>query len=178
MPDGNGVVVCEKLRRDKRTKDIPIILMSGVHKGTIDQIEGIERGADDYLSKPFSPGLLTAKLRAVLRRAGQAAGIDDEPPIKAGGFTVDFKSRTVKKTGGRVLALTRKEFDLLAAFLTKPSRVMSASYLLETVWGYDLATYNDPHTVGVHVSSLRKKLGAKLGNKIVSVPGLGYRYDP
>jgi two-component system alkaline phosphatase synthesis response regulator PhoP len=175
MPEVDGVSFCQHIRRDRRTAAIPVILVSGVHKGDADQTEGIEKGADDYLPRPFSAGLLFAKIRAVLRRYSAPEELKDI--LKTSGLAVDIQARTVSLKGRRT-ALTRKEFDLLTTFLRKPGRVLSISYLLETVWGYDPADYNDPHTVGVHISSLRKKLGAKLGDKITSVSGLGYRFDP
>lgn len=174
MPGEDGVVLCQRLKSDRRTSAIPVILVSGVHKGDADQTEGIERGADDYLPRPFSSGLLFAKIRAVLRR--YAAPEELKEALKAEGLAVDVQARTVDLKGRRI-SLTRKEFDLLTTFLRKPGRVMSVPYLLETVWGYDPADYNDPHTVGVHISSLRKKLGSPFGKKLISVPGLGYRFD-
>ena len=80
-------------------------------------------------------------------------------------------------SAGKRVSLTRKEFDLLMTFLRKPGRVLSVPYLLETVWGYDPADYSDPHTIGVHVSTLRRKIGAKIARHIVAVPGLGYRFE-
>lgn len=174
MPDMDGIALCRRFKGDSRTSSIPVILMSGVHKGEADQTEGIEEGADDYIPKPFSAGLLAAKVRAVLRR--YAATTELEETLKTEGLVLDVSARTVTVKGQRI-ALTRKEFDLLTTFLRKPGKVLSVFYLLETVWSYDPADYNDPHTVEVHISSLRKKLGKKMGGKIVSVPGLGYRFD-
>lgn len=173
MPDDTGVHLCQKLKKDARSKTIPVILMSGVHKGTLDQIEGIEFGAEDYLAKPISPGLLVTKVRAVLRRCSAPPASEK---IKLDGLEVDLDGRVVKRKG-QALPLTRKEFDLFTTFLRRPGQVLSVPYLIETVWGYDPADYNDPHTVGVHISSLRKKLGPKTAKQIVSVPALGYRFD-
>jgi DNA-binding response OmpR family regulator len=86
------------------------------------------------------------------------------------------EARVVAGRKGRI-DLTRKEFDLLTTFLRKPGRVLSTAYLLETVWGYDPAVYNDPHTVETHLSSLRRKAGPALGRRFVNVPGLGYRFE-
>lgn len=174
MPGEDGLMFLRQLKCGKRTAPIPVILMSGVHKGDADQIEGMEKGADDYIPKPVSPGLLFAKVRAVLRR--YAAPEELKKVLKVNGLLLDVQARVVDCKGRRI-GLTRKEFDLLGTFLRKPGRVLSVAYLLETVWGYDPADYNDPHTVGVHISSLRRKLGALLAKKIVSVPGLGYRFD-
>ena len=174
MPDEDGVALCRRLKSDRRTCAVPVILISGVHTGEADQTEGIEEGADDYLPRPCSAGFLFAKIRAVLRRYSVPEELKEV--LKAEGIAVDIQARTVSLKGHEI-PLTRKEFDLLTTFLRKPGRVMSIPYLLETVWGYDPADYNDPHTVGVHISSLRKKLGSKLGEKLASVPGLGYRFD-
>lgn len=174
MPGGDGLSLLARLRADKRTAGIPVVLMSGVHRGAEDQVEGLDQGADDYLPKPFSPALMRAKIEAVLRRYGAPKELGER--LKAEGLVIDVAARTVEVSGKRV-TLTRKEFDLLTTFLRKSGRVLSAPYLLETVWGYDPADYSDPHTIGVHVSTLRKKIGAKLAERIVAVPGLGYRFD-
>jgi DNA-binding response OmpR family regulator len=175
MPGGDGLELLAKLRAEKKTARVPVVLMSGVHKGTEDQADGLEQGADDYLPKPVAPALIRAKIAAVLRRYGAPEELGDQ--LKAHGLIIDVAARTVKVGGSRV-ALTRKEFDLLTTFLRKPGRVLSAPYLLETVWGYDPADYSDPHTVGVHVSTLRRKIGKKLGDRIIAVTGLGYRFEP
>lgn len=174
MPDGDGLSLLARLRAEKKTARVPVILMSGVRKDPDEQAEGLERGADDYLPKPVPPALLRAKVAAVLRRYGAPDELGDT--LKTQGLTIDVAARTVDAAGKRI-ALTRKEFDLLTTFLRKPGRVLSIPFLLETVWGYDPADYSDPHTVGVHVSTLRRKIGPKVGAKIVAVSGLGYRFD-
>lgn len=174
MPVLGGVELCARLKATESTAGVPVILLSGLHKDEITQASSLERGADDYILKPYSQRLLVAKVRAVLRRASRA----DAPRarLRVAGLSLDAAARTAELKGKR-LHLTRKEFDLLALFVRKPGRVLSAAFLLETVWGYDLADYNDPHTVQAHLSTLRRKIGA-LGGKIVNVPGLGYRFDP
>ena len=174
MPDGDGLSLLNRLRAQKKTAHVPVILMSGVRTATNDQTEGLDQGADDYLPKPVPLSLLRAKISAVLRRYGSGEELGDV--LKTQGLSLDVASRIVT-IGGKRVALTRKEFDLLTTFLRKPGRVLSIPFLLETVWGYDPADYSDPHTVGVHVSTLRKKIGAKVGEKIVALPGLGYRFD-
>jgi DNA-binding response OmpR family regulator len=174
MPGTDGFAFTRQLKADRRTREIPVILMSGHHKSDEDQVEGIDRGGDDYLLRPFSHRLLSAKVKAVLRR--YAAPAELEKALKASGLSLDVQARTVAVNDKQV-PLTRKEFDLLTTFLRKKGRVLSVPYLLETVWGYDPAQYNDPHTLQVHLSSLRRKLGAKLAKRIVSVPGLGYRFE-
>lgn len=174
MPDGDGLSLLARLRAEKKTMQLPVILMSAVHKEPSDQTEGLDQGADDYLPKPVSASFLRAKISAVLRRFASTSELHDE--LKTHGLTLDVSARTIEISGKRV-NLTRKEFDLLAIFLRKPGRVLSIPYLLETVWGYNPADYSDPHTVAAHVSSLRKKIGAKIGGQIVVLPGLGYRFD-
>lgn len=174
MPGGDGFSLLARLRADKATARVPVVLMSGVRKGTADQAEGLDQGADDYLSKPVSPVLIRAKVAAVLRRYGAPEELGET--LKAHGLVLDVVARTVTVAGKRV-RLTRKEFDLLTTLLRKPGQVLTVPFLLETVWGYDPADYSDPHTIGVHVSTLRRKIGAKLARRIVAVPGLGYRFE-
>ncbi|TBR22106.1 response regulator transcription factor [bacterium] len=175
MPEAGGKALTAALRGDPATKAIPIVLMSGAYKEEEDVAEGLEAGADDYLPKPASPRLLVARLRAVLRRASAPAELSEA--LKTEGIELDVAARIVTQEGKKV-PLTRKEFDLLTTFLRRPGRVLNVAYLLETVWGYDPAEYNDPRTVTVHVSSLRQKLGKKFGTRLASVPSLGYRFDP
>lgn len=175
MPEVDGRALTAQLKADRATAAIPIVLMSGAYKEEEDQAEGLEAGADDYLPKPASPRLLAARLRAVLRRYSAVA--DSGETLAAAGISLDVAARIVTQDG-RPVPLTRKEFDLLTTFLHRPRRVLSATYLIETVWGYDPAQYNDPRTVTVHVSSLRGKLGKRFGARLVAVPGLGYRFDP
>lgn len=174
MPGDDGLQLLKKIKADKTTAGVPFILMSGVRKDPDEQAEGIEKGADDYLPKPVPPALLRAKVAAVLRRYEAPRELVDT--LKTNGLTLDVAARVVK-VGGKRVALTRKEFDLLTTLMRRRGRVLSIPYLLETVWGYDPADYSDPHTVGVHVSTLRKKIGKAIGERIVSVPGLGYRFD-
>lgn len=175
MPGGDGFSLLAKLRAEARTARVPVVLMSGVRKRSSDQAEGLDQGADDYLSKPVAPPLIRAKVAAVLRRYGAPEELGER--LKAHGLVLDVVARTVTVAGKRV-RLTRKEFDLLTTFLRKAGAVLAVPYLLETVWGYDPADYSDPHTIGVHVSTLRRKIGAKLAKRIVAVPGLGYRFEP
>lgn len=175
MPNMSGLALCRRLKSDRRTASVPVVLMSAMRRGELEQAEGLEIGADDYLVKPVDPRLLIARIRAVLRRRPEAPAAP-EGPLRAGALIVDPAAR-VATAAGRALPLTRKEFDLLALLLEKRGRVLGAPYLLETVWGYDTAVYKDPHTVEVHVSSLRRKLGPRLAKRIVTVPGVGYRFD-
>lgn len=175
MPETDGRALAASLKADRATASIPIILMSGTYNEEKDQAEGLEAGADDYLPKPASPRLMVARLRAVLRRYSAVADIGET--LATAGIRLDVASRIVTQDKRKV-PLTRKEFDLLTTFLHRPGRVLSIPYLLETVWGYDPAEYNDPRTVTVHVSSLRGKLGKRFAARLRAVPSLGYRFDP
>lgn len=175
MPGLDGFALCDRLRQDPRTSNIPILLMSGESKHETDQLKGLGVGADDYLLKPFSPRYLIAKIKSVLRRYG--APEVSSRILAMHGLSLNVAARTVMREGKERIRLTRKEFDLLTLFLERPGRVLTQSVLLEAVWGYNLADYNDPHTVTVHVCSLRRKLGKVLGKRIVTISGTGYRFD-
>lgn len=181
LPDLDGLEICNLLKNDNRTNHIPIIMVSGIKIETQDRIRGLETGADDYVTKPFSTKELVARVKAVLRRVlykGQP-----EETIEKGGICINLTRHTVEvypagKFGARVkkkmLELTPKEFDLLFTFLRKAERALSASYLLESVWGYesDITT----KTLDVHISRLRKKLGPDLSKKIETIEGFGYKF--
>src|ERR1039457_3215878 len=124
--------------------------------------------------KPFSLAVLHARIEAVLRRYRTVS--EKAANLERCGIELDPAGRTVK-VKGKVVALTRKEFDLLATLISKAGTVLSVPYLLETVWGYDPADYNDPDTVEVHVSHLRKKLGPALAKRVVNVLGHGYKFE-
>lgn len=175
MPGLDGRALCRALKREAKTASIPIVLMSGALTGDKDVITGLEVGADDYILKPFSLPVLLARLNTVLRRYAVVA--DAGETLVKSGIEIDPEGRTVK-VAGKPVSLTGKEFDLLAILISKSGRLLSVTYLLETVWGYDPANYNDPGTVEVHVSHLRKKLGPKHARYIVNVPGHGYKFDP
>lgn len=174
MPGLDGLAICRVLKKEALTRGIPVIIMSGARIADKDVLAGFEGGADDYVSKPFSLAVLSARLQAVLRRYETSAKMEEK--LRKQGIELDPAGRTVK-VGGKAVSLTRKEFDLLATLLAKAGRLLSIPYLLETVWGYDPADYNDPGTVEVHVSHLRKKLGPKAGKRIVSVVGHGYKFE-
>jgi DNA-binding response OmpR family regulator len=174
MPGADGLTFVRQLKSDRRTAAIPVLMISGQKRQDEDQAEGMDHGADDYVLRPFSQRVLMAKVRSVLRRTSEPGELVEA--IKAAGLTIDDQARTVA-VDGKPVELTRKEYDLLTTLLRKRGRVLTVPYLLETVWGYDPAHYNDPHTLQVHLSSLRRKLGTKLAKRIVSVPGMGYRFQ-
>jgi DNA-binding response OmpR family regulator len=175
MPGMDGIELCRLIKKDPRCSMIPVILCSGLRMAEKDHLAGLLAGADDYILKPFSRTLLIAKIEAAVRRSVVPANAGEI--FKVNGLTLDVQSRTlyVRK---KAIQLTRKEFDLLTAFLRKPGRLLSIHHLLQNVWGIDPAAYNDPRSVVVHVSSLRRKLGRRLGARILTVSGSGYRFLP
>jgi len=173
LPGMDGFSLCRALKSSPETAHMPVILISGDRTDDEDIVEGYDRGADDYLAKPFDFQVLTAKINAVLRRYG---AVPADAVLREKGLELDPEGRTAK-VGGKPVQLTRKEFDLLTLLLEKKGRVLGVPYLLETVWGYDMATYDKPHTVETHVSSLRRKLGGKLAERIQSVTGHGYKFE-
>ncbi|HAH05987.1 MAG TPA: DNA-binding response regulator [Elusimicrobia bacterium] len=174
MPGLDGHSLCRVIKKEGQTRAIPVIIMSGSRIEEKDVLAGFEGGADDYVLKPFSLPVLKARIEAVLRR--YETSLKMEKKLKKSGIELDPAGRTVK-VGAKPLSLTRKEFDLLSALLEKSGRILSIPYLLETVWGYDPADYNDPGTVEVHVSHLRKKLGPAFAKRIVCVTGHGYKFE-
>lgn len=174
MPGMDGKTFCRILKKESFSSGMGVILMTGQLTGEKDMVQGLDCGADDYLLKPFALPVLLARVRAVLRR--YTTSVDSESKLRKHGLELDAAGRTVK-VKGREIPMTRKEFDLLAALAEKSGRVLSVPYLLETVWGYDPADYNDPGTVEVHISHLRKKLGPALAKRLVNVHGRGYKFD-
>ncbi|MCD6727870.1 MAG: response regulator transcription factor [Solirubrobacteraceae bacterium] len=178
MPDLNGRAVCARLRADGvRT---PILILSARDE-VEDRVAGLQAGADDYLVKPFAVQELVARLRALLRRAGDAppagaAGGDAQPSLVIGDLVVDPAGRTVERAG-RPVELTRREFELLEALARNAGIVLSRERLLELVWGYDWPA--DGNVVDVFVSYLRRKLEAHGEPRILqTVRGVGFVLRP
>jgi len=173
VPQLNGWEICRRLKQDRETQAIPVIMVTGrVEEG--DKVLGFEMGADDYVTKPFSPRELVARVRAVTRRgrlADEAAG----QPLRAGDLEID-RQRFEVRMKGRLVELTRKEFDLLAALVRAPGRVFGREELLDLVWGQD--GFVEPRTVDVHVARLRAKFIAARAPEpgIETVRGVGYRF--
>ncbi len=161
----DGFEVCRRLRA--RTA-VPILMLSA-RDDEVDRVAGLEAGADDYLTKPFSPRELVARVKAILRRAA-ATGSPGEGPLTLGGVELDPAARTVTVSGSQV-DLTAREFDLLAALLSNPGVVLSRDRLLEMVWGGGFA--GGTRTVDVHVGQLRSKLDRP--ELIETVRGAGYK---
>ena len=175
LPGLDGLALCKAIKCSAETASVPVIIISGGKTGETDIVSGYDKGADDYLTKPFPFSVLAAKINAVLRRYSGNRGAA-AVKLKEHGLELDPSARSVK-VAGKPTALARKEFDLLMLLLEKKGRVLSVPYILETVWGYDMATYDNPHTVETHISSLRKKLGGKLAARLVSVSGHGYKFE-
>lgn len=172
LPDISGTEVIRELRRQGVVA--PMVMLTG-RSTKMDEVVGLEVGADDYITKPFDARVLTARLGAHLRRAEMAgAGTERKRLITVGDVSIDIEGRRVKVAEHEV-RLTMTEFNLLALLAANPGRVLSRSQLLEKVWGY-LADV-DHHSVDPHVQRLRRKLDAPGDSGIVleAVPGLGYR---
>ncbi len=171
LPGLDGLEVCRRIRRDS----IVPILMLTARSEEIDRVLGLEVGADDYLTKPFSIRELLARIRALLRRIEldrEGGSTDAEPVLTDGCLRVDVAAH-IASVDGSVIDLTPKEFDLLALLLRNRGRAFGRDYLMEKVWGYD-ADGSD-RTVDTHVLRLRKKLGP-IGERIETVWGIGYRF--
>jgi DNA-binding response OmpR family regulator len=173
VPQLNGWEICRRLKQDRETRAIPVIMVTGrVEEG--DKVLGFELGADDYVTKPFSPRELVARVRAVARR-GRPGEDGAGPPLRAGDLEID-RQRFEVKMKGRLVELTRKEFDLLATLVRAPGRVFGREELLDLVWGHD--GFVEPRTVDVHVARLRAKFTAARSPDpgIETVRGVGYRF--
>jgi DNA-binding response OmpR family regulator len=171
MPRLGGLELADILRD---TLDIPIIMLTA-KSDEDDRILGLEVGADDYVIKPFSPRELVARVKAVLRRAGDKTGAEEAAPLTFAGLEIDPLTRTVVVQGDSVL-LTAKEFDLLWFFANNPGRVFTRDQLLDKVWGYGF--FGDASTITVHVRRLREKLEADPAHPhyILTVWGVGYKF--
>jgi DNA-binding response OmpR family regulator len=169
MPEMDGLEVCRTLRGKK---DPVAILMLTARDEDIDKIVGLELGADDYLTKPFNPRELVARVKAVLRRSGGTGNDQGEDPIQIGNVLIDPLRREVK-IAGKMIEIRTQEFDLLHTLARHPGIVLSREQLLDLAWGYDY--YGNTRTVDVHIGHLRKKLSAS-NTRIVTVTGVGYKF--
>jgi DNA-binding response OmpR family regulator len=178
LPDLDGLEVCRRLREDR--KYTPILMLTA-RSSEVDRVLGLEIGADDYLTKPFSVRELVARAKAIMRRVEMVPGaVEDspQPPLEIAGLVIDRAKRTVT-VHGRPVHLTAKEFDLLVQFAENPGRVYTRSQLLDLVWGYGASSYE--HTVNSHINRLRGKIEEDPSNPhfVQTVWGVGYRFfDP
>lgn len=173
LPEIDGLTVCKKIRNNKDYSFIPIIMLTAKSE-EVDKILGLEIGADDYMTKPFSPRELLARIKAIFRRINNHNQSEKEKSkdeiITVGNLELDQNRHEARKNG-EPLKLTPKEFELLKYLLFNKNRVLTRDLLLEKIWGY---TYSgDTRTVDVHIRRLRKKIGK---NYITTVRGVGYKF--
>jgi DNA-binding response OmpR family regulator len=172
LPSLSGLEVCRRLRAEA---PVPVIMLTARGE-EVDRIAGLELGADDYVAKPFSPRELTARVKAVLRRARGALAAEDAAVLRAGTLEVDPVAHEAR-LNGEVVALTAREFELLTHLMRNPRRAFRREELLAEVWGF---TYGDTSTVTVHVRRLREKIESDPSEPrhICTVWGIGYRFEP
>lgn len=171
LPDMDGLDVLRAIRAHPSLKALPVLLVTA-RSEEIDRVLGLELGADDYISKPFSARELAARLRAILRRSAPA-----DPPERAlkmnyGPITVDLDMHTAR-VDDQLVELTRREFELLAYFLANPRRVLTREKILQQVWG--LEYLGESRTIDAHVRRVRAKIGEPAAELIETVVGVGYR---
>ena len=169
LPGMDGLEICRKVRAES---DVPIIMLTA-RNDDIDKIVGLELGADDYLTKPFNPRELVARIKAILRRADRNNREETPVRITVGNLSIDGQRRRVE-VDGKVVNLRMKEFDLLLALAENKGVVFSRDKLLDVVWGYDFA--GETRTVDVHIAHLRHKLRG-MDPVIETVWGVGYKLD-
>ncbi len=170
LPDIDGFKVCQSIR--KRDSDIPIIMLTAKRE-IEDKVKGLNLGADDYLTKPFSFEELLARVRALLRRSRKKSA--EEKVLRSGDISLNLESREVRK-GEQEIHLTPTEFSLLELFMKHPKRVFSRESLLNCIWGYN--HLGNTNILEVHISNLRKKLGDKEHTLIKAIYGIGYTFQP
>lgn len=169
LPEVDGIEICRILKKDNETKDIPIIMLTA-RATEMDRILGLDLGADDYITKPFSPREVISRVKAVLRRTKKEEILDER--IEIDDLLIDFVKHEVF-IKGKPVDLTFQEFELLKAFVTNRDRVLTRDQLLNRAWGYDYA--GETRTVDVHVRRLRKKL-KHISSHIVTVKNVGYKF--
>lgn len=172
LPGIDGLEVCKTLKGERNTAAIPIIMLTAKSQES-DKIVGLELGADDYVTKPFSPRELTARIKAVLRRIREKDKLPDT--LKMGELTIDFSKISVA-VKNKSIEITAKEFELLKTLIKANGRVLSRDYLLDTIWGLDQSLEIQTRTVDVHIRTLRKKLKSA-AKYIITVKNYGYRLE-
>lgn len=172
LPGIDGLEVCKELKGNVKTASVPVIILTAKAQES-DKIIGLELGADDYMTKPFSPRELVARIKAVLRRGKEKDKIPEI--LKKGDLTMDL-SKIAVTVKDKPVELTAKEFELLKTLIKARGRVLSRDYLLDNIWGFDHAIEIQTRTVDVHIRTLRKKLKAA-EKYIVTVKNYGYRFE-
>ena len=171
LPELGGLDICKTLKHNDKTRNIPVIMLTA--KGTeTDKVVGLELGADDYVTKPFSPRELVARIKAVLRRSQEKPS---EEILRSGTIEVDVTKHELRLKGKSV-EVTAKEFELLRVLMSSKGRVLTREVLLSKVWGYENSMNIETRTVDMHIGQLRKKIG-KEAEQIVTVKSVGYRFD-
>jgi DNA-binding response OmpR family regulator len=173
LPGIDGLEVCRRLRTKA---DVPVVMLTALGD-EVDRVLGLEVGADDYITKPFSPRELVLRVQSVLRRTGGGSLSVEEPSVlEDGDLIVDQGAHRASKSG-ELLSLTAREFDLLAFFMANPGTAFTREQLMEQVWGW---SFGDQSTVTVHVRRLREKIEPNPSEsvRLVTVWGVGYRWDP
>jgi two-component system alkaline phosphatase synthesis response regulator PhoP len=172
LPGVDGLEVCKQLKLERKTASIPVIMLTAKTQES-DKVVGLELGADDYVTKPFSPRELIARIKAVLRRGKE----NDKLPeiLKIGELTIDF-SKIAFTVKDKPVELTSKEFELLKTLIKAKGRVLSRDYLLDNIWGFNNAIEIQTRTVDVHIRTLRKKLKSE-AKRILTVKNYGYRFE-
>jgi len=173
LPGMDGLEVCKALKKESKTAKIPIIMLTAKAQEA-DKIVGLELGADDYVTKPFSPRELIARVKAVLRRADEKEKLPEV--LKIGNLVIDF-SKILVYVKDKPVELTAKEFELLKTLIKANGRMLSRDYLLDTIWGFDHAIEIQTRTVDVHIRTLRKKIKSE-AKCIITVKNYGYRFEP
>lgn len=166
MPKVDGWEVCREIRQYSK---VPVIMLTA-KSDERDELQGFSLGVDEYISKPFSPKILVARVEAILRRAGQ---LDREDILEAGGIVIDKAAHNVT-IDGKPVELSYKEFELLAYFLENKGIALSREKILNNVWNYDY--FGDARTIDTHVKKLRSKMGRK-GDLIRTIWGMGYKFE-
>ena len=169
LPDVSGMEICRQVRSEPALAEMPIIMLTA-KADEVDRVVGLELGADDYVTKPFSPRELTLRVRAVLRR--RQPGEAGSPVVEHGPLRLDVERHRCFVDGSE-LELTAKEFDLLRGLMSRPGRAFTRDQLLERVWGSEITVTS--RTIDTHLKRLREKLGAA-GGLIETVRGVGYRF--
>lgn len=170
LPGMSGLEICKMFKQNYKTRDIPIIMLTARTEET-DIVLGLELGADDYITKPFSPKQFLARVKAVLRRY---QGTSHERVLKAGNLFLDTAKHIVM-LNGKTIDLTSKEFGILKLFMESGERVLSREYILDTIWGRDESLNVEFRAVDKHIGELRKKLKSE-SERIMTIKSYGYRF--
>lgn len=172
LPDMDGLDVCRAIKQDVDTRQIPVIVITA-RVTTEDKVTGLEAGADDYITKPFSPREIIARIKALFRRVDYYAPQPDEI-ISKGGITLDVGARHVIVTMHLEVDLSPKEFQLLYLLMKNSGKVLQREFLLKTLWGY--SEDKETRTLDIHIQRLRKKLGDEASKHVETIEGFGYKF--